>query len=97
MQEAEVAGAEAATLSHQAEAALRSAQLVRYSLRPHASHILRVCLGSAQELADVGVNRCDRAAEVCTDNSHCAPLDEAARFSVPAQQLRLPEQVCYGG
>ena len=41
MQEAEVAGAEAASLSHQAEAALRSAQLVRYSLRPHALHFMR--------------------------------------------------------
>ena len=36
MQEAEIAGAEAATLSHQAEAALRSSQLVRHSLTPHA-------------------------------------------------------------
>ncbi len=39
MQEADVAGAEAAALSHQAEAALRSAQLVRYPLTPHALQI----------------------------------------------------------
>ena len=50
MQEAEVAGAEAATLSHQAEAALRNAQLVRHYLTPDA---LQMSTASCSQLTSL--------------------------------------------